>query len=398
MRVAMFTDYYPPHIGGGVEKVVHELSLGLTRGGADVDVFTLRTAGGEALEESEGIRVHRIEALQLTRLIGLQCSASPRLVSYTVRELMKLRPDVVHVHNRFFFTSLIGAAAAKALDIPVVSTLHLGSLEALPLPQRLPVLAYENLFGRSIIQASERVIAVSQAVADYTRHLGATPAKTCVQPNAVDSRAFRPAESRCEGPLRVAYVGRLIQNKGPQYLIEAIPALLKLRPNTEFWFAGDGPMRAGLEDRVSELGVEANVRFLGVRNDIAELLQQSDMFVRPSLMEGMPLTVLEAMACGLPTVATPVGGTAELIVEDETGLLVPPRDVPGLIAALAQLMESPELRMRLGRNARRIVEADYGWQRIANDTLSVYEDVLRGRGRAPMRLPQAQPTAQPQAA
>ncbi len=395
MRVAMFTDYYPPHIGGGVEKVVHELSLGLTKQGADVDVFTLQTAGGERLEDSDGIRIHRIPALQLTKLIGLQCSASPALVSYTVRELMRNRPDVVHVHNRFFFTSLIGAAAAKALNIPLVSTDHLGSLEALPLPQRLPVLAYENTLGRSVIRASQRVIAVSQAVADYTRHLGATRSKTCVQPNAVDSDLFAPPEARPEGPLRVGFVGRLIQNKGPQYLLEAIPELLKLRPDTEFWFAGDGPLREGLEAEVERLGIADNVTFLGVRSDIADLMRRCDIFVRPSLMEGMPLTVLEAMASGLPTVATPVGGTGEIVIEGETGLLVPPRDVPALAAAIVRLIESPELRATLGANSRRLVEADYGWPRIARDTLAVYEDVLASRGRVPAMLPQ---TAQPQAA
>jgi glycosyltransferase involved in cell wall biosynthesis len=389
MRVAMFSDYYPPHLGGGVEKVVFELSRGLSSAGANVDVFTLQTAGGPCLEEAGGVRVHRVPALQMTKLLGLQSAASPRLVTYAVDQLMRLRPDVIHVHNRFFFTSLIAAAAAKALNIPLITTLHLGSLEALPLPQRLPVLAYERLLGRTIIQASERVIAVSQAVADYTRRLGATPEKTQVQPNAVDSDAFRPRLTARKGPPRIAFVGRLIQNKGPQYLMAAIPRLVEREPAAEFWFVGDGPMRACLEETAQNLGVAENVRFLGVRQDVAGLLNESDIFVRPSLMEGMPLTVLEAMACGLPVVATPVGGTAELVTEGKTGLLVPPRNVDALTTALQRLIDSPQLRAELGANGRRLVEKDYGWQRISRETLAVYEDVLQARGRARVLRPQA---------
>ena len=388
MHVAMFSDYYPPHLGGGVEKVVYELSRGLSMTGASVDVFTLQTAGGPCLEQAGGVRVHRIPAMQLTRLIGLQSAASPKLVTYAVNQLMRLRPDVIHVHNRFFFTSLIAAAAAKALNIPLVTTLHLGSVDELPLPQRLPVLAYERIFGRTIIQASEQLIAVSQAVADYTRRLGASPEKTRVQPNAVDTNAFRPSASKAQRPPRVAFVGRLIQNKGPHYLMAAIPQMLAHRPDTEFWFIGDGPMRACLEQTAQNLGVAPNVRFLGVREDVAALLADSDIFVRPSLMEGMPLTVLEAMACGLPVVATPVGGTAELVIEGETGLLVPPRNVEALAGALQRLIDSPALRAQLGANGRRLVEADYGWQRVSRDTLAVYEDVLQARGRVPVLQPQ----------
>lgn len=379
LKVAMFSDYFPPHVGGGVEKVVYEVAKGLAAEGVDVDVFTLRTAGGPDLETMDGFRVHRSGSIDLTKAIRLQSAVSPRMVQEAYQKLRANPPDVIHAHNTFFFSSLVAAGVAKLLRRPLVTTLHLGSLEALPLPQRLPVLAYERSLGRAIVTASDRVICVSEAVAAYATKLGARPERTSVQLNAVDSATFHPGVPRHEGSVRIGFVGRLIQNKGPQYLVEALPALFERHPQTELWFVGDGPLRASLEQRCNELGVSGQVRFFGTREDVDDILRQCDIFVRPSLMEGLSLTILEAMATGLPVIATDVGGTKEAVDEGRTGLLVPPSDVPALADALISLIEAPERRVQMGAAARARIEQDFGWQRIVKDSLDTYVGALAER-------------------
>jgi glycosyltransferase involved in cell wall biosynthesis len=160
-------------------------------------------------------------------------------------------------------------------------------------------------------------------------------------------------------------VGRLIFNKGPQYLVEAAPQVLRARPEAEFVFVGDGPLRPQLEKRARQLGVSHRTTFLGTRPDVASILQTCHVLARPSLLEGMPLTVLEAMACGLPVVATPISGTAELVRDGENGLLVPPADPASLARAILRLMADESMREDQGKEGRRLAEHAYSWDAVA---------------------------------
>jgi glycosyltransferase involved in cell wall biosynthesis len=160
--------------------------------------------------------------------------------------------------------------------------------------------------------------------------------------------------------------------------------VLARAPDVEFVLVGDGPLRPKLEEQARSLGIEASVRFLGLRSDVADILRDSDVFVRPSLTEGMSLTVLEAMACGLPVVVTPVGGTSEVVTDGANGCLVAPGDVSALSAALLKLADDARLRRRLGRNGRALVERQYGWSRVIDANLRVYESALAAPGPVPL--------------
>jgi glycosyltransferase involved in cell wall biosynthesis len=194
--------------------------------------------------------------------------------------------------------------------------------------------------------------------------------------NGVDTHQFQPGERRADGTFRIACVGRLIFNKGPQFLIEAAPQILRAHPKAEFVLVGDGPLRASLEERARRLNIGHRVNFLGTRSDVAAILQGCDVLVRPSLLEGMPLAVLEAMACGLPVVATPVSGTAELVRGGENGLLVRPAQPDDLAAAVLRLAEDESLREAQGRRGRWLAEHRYSWDAVAAQTLAVYRELL----------------------
>jgi glycosyltransferase involved in cell wall biosynthesis len=165
---------------------------------------------------------------------------------------------------------------------------------------------------------------------------------------------------------------RLAQQKGHRFLVEAVP---KVR-DAIFILAGDGPERDALEEQVRLLAVEDRVRFLGYRSDIPELLANSDALVLPSLYEGLPLAVLEAMAAGKPVVATSVGGTDEAVVDGETGFLVPPRDSDALAAAIRRVIQDDVLAQRLGANGRARVAAHFRVEAMVQQVAGVYDEVL----------------------
>jgi glycosyltransferase involved in cell wall biosynthesis len=193
VKIALFSDYFPPHLTGGVERVVDELSGGLASRGHDVRVFTLNTQDAAPYEEDGNLRVYRAGAFQMTRLLKLQSAFSPQLLLKALQELRADPPDLIHAHSRFFFSSLVAASLSAVLRRPLVTTLHVGSLDDMPLRFRLPVLAYERTLSKAILYQSQRLIAVSEAVADYaTSRLGVSKDKLTVVPNAVDTALFRP--------------------------------------------------------------------------------------------------------------------------------------------------------------------------------------------------------------
>ena len=159
--------------------------------------------------------------------------------------------------------------------------------------------------------------------------------------------------------LVIGMVGRLHVQKGHLYLIEAAEKLTKQFSSLLFVLVGDGPLGEELKDRVHQKHLDAHFQFLGFRHDVDRLLHAFDIFTLPSLYEGLPNVILEAMACGKPVVASHVDGSKELIVPEETGLLVDPKDVDQLVNALGQLIESPSLLKQMGRAGRKRVEEVY---------------------------------------
>lgn len=171
----------------------------------------------------------------------------------------------------------------------------------------------------------------------------------------------------------IAMVGTLKKVKGHRYMIEAMASLVPQYPDLHLILVGDGELREELQTQVKKLGLCQHIHFLGNRSNVAELLEASDYFVLPSLWEGLSMALLEAMITGLPTVASEVSGTVQVITPGETGVLVPPGDIPGLIAALTQLLSDPAQAQRLGQAAKQYVQANFSAQKQANEHLALYQ-------------------------
>jgi glycosyltransferase involved in cell wall biosynthesis len=179
-------------------------------------------------------------------------------------------------------------------------------------------------------------------------------------------------------PDRIVVVTRFAPPKRNDLLVEAFALIRRTRPQAELHIVGDGPDRATLERQIGELGVDGAVRLLGSRDDVPELLSRAACFVLASDYEGSPLAVIEAMAAGVPVVATGVGGVPELVADGETGFVVPPGAASALAAAVEAVLSDPARARRLGAAGRVIARSRLSQERMMSDLLRLYEEVAEG--------------------
>lgn len=311
-----------------------------------------------------------------------QISNSPAGARYLpglVRQLRGARPAVFHAHLSWPFAAKYALAAAILARVPAIVM----TVQLFPDSRIRRTTAVQ---GRLIAAGVGRCIAVSQDIARrLTDGLHWRADKIEVIHNAVQTERFgRPADPTLRASLAggdspiVLSVARLDPQKGHDVLLRAVADT----PGVMLVLAGEGPERGRLETLVSELGLGRRVLFLGRRSDVPELLAVSDVFVLPSLFEGASLAILEAMAAMKPVVATSIGGTDELIVDGQSGVLVPPADPRALATALKRVLADSRLRARLGQNARDRVEQRFSAAAMAERVSRVYEGLLGARPRS----------------
>lgn len=308
--------------------------------------------------------------------------------------LRRERIDLIHTH--LYGANLVGRLAGRLRRIPVISSLHNPDYEPSVLqdnPRLSPVkLNMLRMLDRvSCAIGHPRFIAVS----DYVRRsaitfLGIPPARAQVIYNAVDPKDFEPTER--SGRLRaelgigmndpvVLCVARLDPQKGLRYLIDATPALVSRFPSLRVLLVGGGPpaIRDSLVKLAERSGVAAHVMFLGIQPNVQDYLQLCDVFVLPSLYEGLGIALVEAMAAGRPCVATRVGAIPEVVDEGRSGMLVSPGDPAGLATAITRLLEAPALRREMGEGGRRIVLERFNVHRNIQELEELYRRVLKTR-------------------
>jgi glycosyltransferase involved in cell wall biosynthesis len=398
MRIAMVSEHTSPLAAvGGVDaggQNVHVASLAraLARAGHDVTVHTRRTSAElpDRVHTPDGVLVEHLDAGpaepvprdELLPLVG-------QLGSELAARFAADPPEVVHAH--YWVSGLAALSATRDLDLPVVQTFHgLGVTTRRFHGRRDTSPPVRVRMERALARDVARVVATStDEVAELTR-LGAARNRITVVPSGVDVEQFTP-----EGPAaergdrrRVLGIGRLVPRKGFDTAIRALVAV----PDTELVIAG-GPAAdelagdaeairlVGLAER---FGVADRVRLIGAvpRPDMPALLRSADLVVCPSWYEPFGLVPLEAMACGVPVVASAVGGFLDTIVDGATGALVPPRRPDRLAAEMRRLLLEPFWREAYGTAGVDRARSRYSWDRIAAATLAVYEDVL-GLGEPP---------------
>jgi glycosyltransferase involved in cell wall biosynthesis len=291
-----------------------------------------------------------------------------------VREVRSENASVFHAHLPWALRCGPGLVAATLARVPaVIATQQL--FRRIGSTHRL-------IRNRLIAAGVDRYIAVSSEMADMLHRTAFLPRrKVVVIRNAVDVRRFgevpagalRSKLERVPGRPIVLTVARLDPQKGLGDLLEAAAQV----PDSNFAIAGEGPDRERLEGAARSLGLHGRVTFLGHRDDVADLLGSCDVFVLPSLYEGFPLSVVEAMAAGKPVIATAVGGTPEAVSDGETGLLVPPGNPSALAAAIRSVISDPGLGRRLGRAGRERALREFSAEEMVRHVVRLYEGLLK---------------------
>jgi glycosyltransferase involved in cell wall biosynthesis len=357
----------------GAEKQMVLLAAGMPRDRFQVEAATLTRLGPlEAELRAAGIPVTNI---------GKRWKVDPFAATRLTRFLKARRFDVVQTW--IFAANAYGRLAAHRARVPIVITTEM----AVDLWKG----KVEKWVDRRLTPWCDRLVGNSQAVVEFYRGLGVPDDRLVLiysgiadeEPPAVD-----PADVRAEfgfeasAPL-VFFAGRLAEQKRIGDLLKALDLLQHVQPELRTLIAGDGPLRRSLEQTARDYELTGRVRFLGHRDDVPRLMAASDIVVLPSAYEGLPNLVLEAMRFRKPVVATAAPGTTEVVVDGQTGVLVPVGTHPLLARAIRDLVRDPDRARRLGEAGRQQVEAEFRAQTMIDRFAALYEEVARAKGLLP---------------
>lgn len=370
---------------GGAERVVSDIVRHLDSASFQSTVLLYRGEGPIARTLSaDGFTVRRLPKGRIGRRLvgvpGLLCApialgeSIPFLIGLR-RTIRELGVDLVHSH--MFSANLWGSVAAAGTGCGVVLTEHTRWNRCEGLKRRIG--------RRLMLPRCDRIVAVSRSIAAQMAEAPGFPGqKLRVIPNGVDVGLFRPQAPPPEKGYgkrspSVLLLGRLVAAKRVDLFLDAMRICADRIPSVVAMIAGEGPLRASLEARAGALGLSGRVKFLGRRADVGALLARADVVVNASDREGLPVSLMEAMAAGCPVVATDVGGTGELVIDNRTGILVKPGDAAGLAEGVCRLLTAPETARRLaGRGVERVRDA-YSVQRNVRLWEALYREVVAER-------------------
>jgi sugar transferase (PEP-CTERM/EpsH1 system associated) len=313
-----------------------------------------------------------ISVCSLGRREGIDARLMKRLYSL----LKNNSYDLVHTHN--YAPLFYGAPLAKLAGVPArVYTQH--GVTMFPCSRkRLTALKILSHF-------IDRWVTVSHSVrSEIIEYTGLSEVKFVTIVNGIDAGKFKPSIKNDlkhdlgleRFDLIIGTVGRLSPEKDHATLIEAFRLIPNQSGNTCLVIVGDGKQRSQLESMIEDLGLNTTVFLLGNRTDIPDVLANFDIFVNSSKSEGIPLTILEAMACGLPVVATRVGGNPEIIADEVTGLMVPSQDAQAMKNAIVSILQDPEKMKQMGMEGRRRAEQYFSLEAMTEQYLSEYAKIV----------------------
>ena len=351
-------------IGGGEIKLL-ELIRELTEKYSNQFHCTVCSVG------IDGPLKQEFEALGIRTEVYLK--SGPYDVSQVFKVLRLIREERINiVQTTLFYADVIGTYASKMAGVEQII-----SWEAVTQPYALKHLLAYRLASKWFAVS----VAVSHAIQNQVMAQRHVPAeKACTIQYGVDVERFSPKKDRSLHPslniskreIAVGTVARLTEQKGHRYLIAAMPEILKAHDNVRFLFIGDGPLYSSLLEQARSLNVQDAIHFLGFRDDVPLLLRNLDLFVLPSLYEGLPNVVLEAMASGLPVVATSVDGTPEAVLHEKTGLLVPSCNVNALAQAIVSVLNHPGQMRKMGEAGRLRVETCFSLDHQVQQFVQLY--------------------------
>lgn len=348
---------------GGITSYILTLGEALVKSGHQVIVAS---SGGdcELILQGVGIRHFKVNIRTKSELhpkLWLSSGPLKRLIS-------KEKVDIIHAQTRV--TQVLGSFLSRATGVPMITTCH-GFFRP-------------RWFRRTFPCWGHAVIAISKPVAKHLNSdFGVPESKIRLIANGIDlNRFIMTNEKRRQAARQVLKIGdfpligiiaRLSDVKGIDVLIKAMPIILKKAPSAKLLIAGEGPEEAELKKLAEDLSLTAHVYFKSTINKTHELLPAFDVFAMPSLMEGLGLSVMEAQACGIPVVASRIGGLIDLIEDGKSGYLVPSNDPSALAEKITEALSNPQRSKAMAEQARSNIEQHFSAQNMLQQTLGVYE-------------------------
>lgn len=354
---------------------------GLVERGHDVVLAAGRETGPEGslwdAAKASGARLVPLEHMRRAVGIAADWKARPELVELFRRE----QPDVVHTHSSK--AGIIGRSAAYAAGVPrIVHTIHGMSFNR---TQSAIVRATYRWLERRAGQYTDALITVADAMIDQAvaAGIGSRDRFTTIRSGLVtdqftatprEREHYRRAWGVADDELVVGTIARLFENKGYDEIIAAMPAMVDQFPRLRFVWVGDGKHRGMYENRLKRLGLGSRVRMLGLipPNEVPSVLSAFDIVLHASRWEGLPRAIVQGLLTGLPAVSFDNDGAPEVVINDQTGLLVPFGDIPALSSAVVRLARDPALRTRLGQAGRARCVAEFEWRRMVEAIEQLY--------------------------
>jgi glycogen synthase len=405
MKILMVSWEYPPVVIGGLGRHVHHLSTALAAAGHEVVVLSRRPSGTDPSthpssdEVNDDVRVVAAAHDPHEFTFGKDMMAWTLAMGHAmVRAGLSLkhrhsdhpwRPDVVHAHD--WLVAHPAIALSEFYDVPMVSTIHAteagrhsgwvsGSLSR-------QVHAVESW----LVRESDSLITCSASMSEeITELFGPGLAETAVIRNGINAARWPFARRRARtGPPELLFVGRLEYEKGVHDAIAALPRIRRAHPGATLTIAGEGTQQDWLVEQARKHRVLKATRFVGRldHDELLAVLHRADAAVLPSHYEPFGLVALEAAAAGTPLVTSNIGGLGEAVIDGETGMSCPPRDVTRLAKAVIAVLNDPAASQRRAKAARQRLTSDFDWQTVADETAQVYLAAKR-RERQPLpRLP-----------
>ena len=377
MKIFEVVPYFPPHVGG-MEFYAEFLCKQLAKKGNEIKVFTSSNKNFSYYEKVNGVEIYRLK-------VSAKFYNVPIVSSLFTALLKEEKPDVIDAHQYPVYFSDVSALFSYLRQIHMFLHVHV-----IPEPKSVfssfVLNSYYRTCEKLTFKASRYIIAPSFTYKTMLTKMGVDAARITVVPYGVDLKRFNPAEKGEAFKKRFNYgeakviltVGRLNYQKGFQYLLKAMPIVLRHIPDVKLVIVGDGELLTYLRNLSYSLGLSNNVIFTGSlpQSRISDAYASADVFVLPSIFESLGISLLEAQAMGKPVVGTRVGGLPEALSEDKSGILVEPKKPSNLAEAIVTLLRDQNLAKSMGQYGRKFVENRYDLEKSIDRIVELYESVL----------------------
>ena len=366
---------------------MHDLASQLVKDGAEIHCIAPHDANTKNHEFMEGVEVSRFNYFYPKKLQKLCYGAG---IPANMEKIFLAKIQMPFFILSLFFKSVIYVRKYDIIHclwpIPGIVGVILKYLTGKPLILTLQgyginnakVTGIQGMLMKWVLTNCNYIITVNKTMIEKVQLYGVPHENLVFIPNGVDAKKFKLKKVKKNG-YKLLSIGAFVPKKGQIFLIEAMAEVVKKYPQTVLTLVGDGPLRFELTEKAKSLGLQDNIYFPGtiLHDKIPLLFEESDLFVLSSLAEGMPLVLIEAMACGLPQVATSVDGIPDIALDGETSILVPPKDPQSLSNAIIKLLDDDELIRKYGEKSRERVLNGFTWSDISSETMNVYQKALK---------------------